>query len=79
MNTENGQKEPTMRRFYVTRSEDLSGISGTGRVAEGIEFTNGKCVITWLTPTSSVAVYDNVKCLLLIHGHEDRTKVEYID
>jgi hypothetical protein len=69
----------TIRRFYLVRSEDVSGVSGTGKVAEGVEFTNGKCVITWLTPTSSVAVYDNVKCLLIIHGHDNRTNVEYID
>lgn len=68
-----------MRRFYLVRNEDVSGVSGTGRVAEGIEFTNGKCVLSWLTATTSVAIYDNMKSLTLIHGHENRSKVEYID
>ena len=70
---------PHMRRFYLTREEDVSGVSGTGTVAEGVEFTDGTCVIHWLSHTSATGVYDNVKCLLLIHGHENRTKVEYID
>lgn len=68
-----------MRRFYVTRSEDLSGVSGIGRVAEGIEFADGTCVIKWISAKSSIGIYDNDKVLLSIHGHEGRTKIEYVD
>ena len=30
-----------MRRFYLQRDEDATGISGTGKVAEGILFSTG--------------------------------------
>lgn len=81
MSSENGHSNggPTIKRFYVVRTEDVSGVSGTGRVAEGVEFTDGTCAIRWLSHTSATGVYANVKQLLIIHGHEDRTTVEYID
>ena len=34
-----------IKRFRFKRTEDVSGISGTGIVAEGVEFTNGKVVM----------------------------------
>jgi hypothetical protein len=66
-----------MRGFYLDRSEDASGVSGTGRVAEGVEFTDGRCALAWLGPISSVAIYPNIKQLEAIHGHEGRTKVVF--
>ena len=38
-----------MHMFYLNRLIDKSGVSGTGVVAEGVVFTNGKCVLTWLS------------------------------
>jgi hypothetical protein len=35
-----------MRRFELHRTEDLTGVSGTGVVAEGVKFT--KTRIVWL-------------------------------
>jgi hypothetical protein len=43
-----------MRIFHFFRHEDASGVSGTGVVAEGVEFTNGWCAVRWLSQTSSV-------------------------
>lgn len=68
-----------MRRFYLEREEDESGVSGVGRIAEGIEFDSGKCILSWLTPTSSVGVYDNIKAVKAIHGHGGKTKIKWID
>ena len=31
-----------MKMFYLKRGEDESGVSGTGRVAQGFIFDNGK-------------------------------------
>lgn len=68
-----------MRTFKLVRKEDFSGVSGTGEVAEGVEFSNGKCVMCWGTATSSIAVYENVTDLVSIHGHEGRTEVHFED
>lgn len=72
-------KESTMRRFVLERIEDVSGTSGTGIVAEGIEFTNGMCALHWLTQLESVAIYANSKVLEAIHGHDGRTEIKWLD
>jgi len=50
-----------MRQFKLVRNVDVSGVSGTGHVAEGVQFGNGKCVLNWLTQYSSVAIYDDIE------------------
>jgi len=66
-----------MRTFKLVRTEDESGISGTGVVAEGVQFSNGWCAMSWLTAMHSVAIYPNVQQLQAIHGHNGRTVVMF--
>jgi hypothetical protein len=61
--------------FYLARKEDESGISGTGRIAQGIVFDNGKVALTWLSDHPSVTIYDNLGEVRAIHGHEGKTEV----
>jgi len=68
-----------MRRFRLLRNEDATGISGTGYIAEGVEFSTGKCALAWLTKYSSVALYDNIATLEAIHGHGGKTLIEWED
>lgn len=68
-----------MRRFLLVRTEDVSGVSGVGTVAEGILFSTGKAVLAWVTRYRSVAIYDSIEELEAIHGHDGRTKIEWID
>ena len=72
-------KESNMRRFILRRSEDVSGTSGTGVVAEGVEFSNGQVAIHWISQLESVNIYANVKVLDTLHGHDNRTVIEWID
>jgi hypothetical protein len=66
-----------LKTFKLRRVEDESGISGTGIVAEGVEFTNGEAVLCWLTKHRSVGIYPNMKELENIHGHGGKTVVEW--
>jgi hypothetical protein len=50
-----------MRTFYLHRIADESGVSGTGLVAQGVEFDNGKCALTWLLEVSSVVIYEKIE------------------
>lgn len=68
-----------MRRFNLVRDEDVSGVSGVGRVAEGCEFSNGICAMTWLTPYRSTTIYYSIKELDAVHSHGGATRVEWID
>lgn len=63
------------KNFYLKRSEDESGVSGTGRIAQGVVFDNGKVALTWLSDHPSVTVYDNLGEVRAIHGHEGKTEV----
>lgn len=71
--------KPSIRRFHFVRTEDVSGVSGTGVVGEGVEFSGGKVAYTWLTHMGAVTVYDNIKTFLSIHGHEGKGTIEWID
>lgn len=70
-----------MKRFELHRRVDETGMSGTGRVAEGVQFDNGTCVLAWLTEWTSTAVYPDIATLEHIHGHGEKrtTDVVWID
>lgn len=68
-----------MRLFQLHRHEDSSGVSGTGVVAEGVEFTNRECVIHWLAKRSSMCIYATIDDVVAIHGHDGRTRVIFVD
>jgi hypothetical protein len=67
------------RRFELCRYEDVSGVSGTGRVAEGVQFSTGKCVIGWLGKTPSITIFDNIDELIAVHGHDGKTRLLWVD
>ena len=64
-----------MKMFYLKRAEDESGVSGTGRVAQGFVFDNGKVAVTWLSEHPSVTVYDSLGEVTAIHGHGGKTEI----
>lgn len=68
-----------MRRFETHRSEDVSGTSGVGVVADGVCFDDGTCVMKWRGIMSSVAIYRSPVELEAIHGHEGRTQIVWLD
>lgn len=70
---------PPGRCFDLMRAHDESQVSGTGRVAEGFEFENGKVALCWLGKFSSVNVYDSIDHVRVIHGHGGSTQVVYKD
>lgn len=73
------QRRLEMRRFYLKRLEDASGVSGVGYVAEGTQLSDGTCVLRWLSATSCIAIYHSHVELIHIHGHEGRTVIEWVD
>lgn len=67
-----------MELFRLKRIKDISGISGTGYVAEGICFSDGSVVIRWTTNTPTFVIFDSIIDLVHIHGHDGSTIVEWI-
>lgn len=79
-----------LRRFELVRTEDASGISGTGVVAVGVEFPDGAVVLQWLnernndvqTERNGLALYPSrsgVEDALEVHGHSGGTEVRFLD
>jgi hypothetical protein len=64
-----------MRTFELHRIEDETGISGTGIVAQGVEFDDGTCALRWMTEHRSSGFYETMRSLEKIHGHGGKTKV----
>lgn len=67
------------RRFHLRRDQDETGTSGTGIVAQGVEFSNGFCALSWLTPVSSICIYTSAHAVECIHGHGGKTVLVWDD
>lgn len=57
-----------MKPFEMIRNADESGVSGTGKVLEGVVFSKGITVIQWCVEgkPNSTAIYptfDDFKCI----------------
>ena len=68
-----------MRTFYLNRKEDISGVSGCGRIAEGIEFHDKQCVLSWFGRLHTIEVAPNIEAIIEIHGHHGSTEVVFGD
>lgn len=68
-----------MRLFELQRDVDVSGASGTGRVAQGVIFDDGRCAMRWLTAVNSTCLYDSLADLERIHGHDGKTRVVWVE
>lgn len=67
------------RLFELHRDEDETGVSGTGVVADGVVFADGKVALRWKTATASTTIFDDVAQLLAVHGHDGKTRLVYLD
>jgi hypothetical protein len=68
-----------MRRFHLERHEDNTGVSGVGRVAEGVQFRNGWVCMQWLTHTPGLAFYEDMAQVERVHGHQGKTSIVWDD
>jgi len=68
-----------VRTFILERVEDVTGISGTGTIAEGIEFSDGTVGLRWLTewPTSVVFHDRGMEAVEKVHGHNGKTRIVF--
>lgn len=68
-----------MRLFYLDREIDDSGVSGIGRVAEGVKFDDGVCVLHWIVgEVRSTTVYNTTEEMIKIHGHGNHTHLTWV-
>ena len=70
-----------LRRFYIIREKDYSGVAGIGRIVEGVLFPDGRCVLQWRKPISSLVLFESLDELLKIylHAHHGCNRLVFVD
>ncbi len=66
-----------MRTFEMHRDEDETGVSGTGHVADGVQFEDGKVAMRWRGKTPGTTFFDNMDHLNTVHGHGGKTRIVF--
>lgn len=77
-----------MLRFQLVRDVDVTGISGEGVVADGVEFWDGTVALRWrsvggehaargVRPTT--VLHQDVRSVEALHGHNGATVVRWLD
>lgn len=63
------------RPFFLIRDEDASGVSGTGKVAQGYVMPGAGHLVLWfLRPPHSITIHPSVQAMIQVHGHQGRTR-----
>lgn len=66
-----------MRCFVLNRRKDVTGVSGTGIIADGVEFPDGRCVLAWRGRYRSLEIHRSIHDVEAVHGHHGATCVEW--
>lgn len=75
-----GRKHRVSTPFVLRRAVDVSGVSGTGDVAEGVEWSDGTVALRWRGKWATTVVWDyGLDALLAVHGHAGSTVVRWLD
>lgn len=71
--------EQMPKPFVLVRDVDVSGVSGTGVVAQGVEFADGTVALRWLSewPTSVVFHERGIEAVKAVHGHSGATRLVF--
>jgi hypothetical protein len=64
--------------FALYRDQDVTGISGTGTVATGVQFDDGTAVLRWRGATPSTVLWASLDDAMKIHGHDGKTRLVWL-
>jgi hypothetical protein len=64
-----------VRTFELYRREDETGVSGTGTIADGVEFDDGTTVIHWRGDAPSTVVWGSIDDAEAVHSHGGKTTI----
>jgi hypothetical protein len=71
--------EGAPRLFVFRRFADSHGVSGRGVAMEGGQWPDGRVVLTWLGPYSSLVHWPDIEQAVTIHGHAGETALAWLD
>ncbi|MFI8278549.1 hypothetical protein ACIGBH_27485 [Streptomyces sp. NPDC085929] len=67
------------RRFHLLRHADVSGVSGTGIVADGVLWPDGTASLRWRGERPSTVHWDRIADAKAVHGHGGATEIVWDD
>jgi hypothetical protein len=70
--------DTVFKRFKIVRSLDVTGISGLGEIAIGIQWPDQSCSLYWMK-FGTTGSYKNIDQLKSIHCYNNNSLVEWID
>jgi hypothetical protein len=71
------QQKP--RLFQLVRHTDVSGVRGTGTLADGVEWPDGAVILRWRGRWPVTSVWEGgLDALLAVHGQGGRTQVHWL-
>lgn len=68
-----------MNRFELHRDIDVTGVSGSGVVADGVLFPDGTVCIHWRGPCPSTVVWQSIADAIAVHSHGGKTRFVWLD
>lgn len=63
------------RLFTLQRDTDITGISGTGTVADGVLWPDGTVSVRWRGDRPSTVAWDSLADAEYVHGHGGATRI----
>jgi hypothetical protein len=83
MDNNTAQPQGPFSRFKLVRTTDITGISGTGTIAVGVQWPDQTCHLFWLK-TETSGSYKSIDQLKQIHCYNDASgqpnaRVEWMD
>lgn len=70
------------QRFSLIREVDVTGVSGTGHVLDGVIFHTGQVVVCWRSAFNSITIFENWEAFVGVHirAHpENRASIVFLD
>ncbi|MFE7273012.1 hypothetical protein [Streptomyces sp. NPDC057623] len=67
------------RLFHLQRDHDVSGVSGTGRVANGVLWPDGTVSLRWIGERPSTVSWDRLADAEHVHGRGGATRIVWAD
>ena len=67
------------RIFHLQRDLDITGVSGSGRVADGVLWPDGTVTVRWRGDKPSTAMWGSLEHAQAVHGHGGATRIVFDD
>jgi hypothetical protein len=67
------------KRFQLVRNVDVTGVSGTGVVADGVLWPDGTVTIRWRGDRPSTVNWGHLDHAVAVHGHGGQTRIAWLD